>query len=248
MFGRKGLGGAPPPRGPGDGFDEATAPGGKVDLAMQAAIRLFTEVLRAAGRDPEALGLAGPPPADVARLVAECVTYTGENGPQYMTLGLTRDFHAFSYQPHCFLFLIANAAGIAESLPDIEARARIAAAECRVPLFHAQALRKWIAHVRPIGRALAERDFDGITRIMAMFESDLARLCDDAPEWLRNAIDLPGLAQEWRSGFPATIGRPLDAEVQRINGIPMSDFVAETITRFLAETQMRGLAGRQAHG
>jgi hypothetical protein len=53
---------------------------------------------------------------------------------------------------------------------------------------------------------------------------------------------------EWAEGFPATIGRPLGGSVQRMNGIPMPDFVADLLTDWLARLQARGLTERRATG
>ncbi|MGZ8999210.1 MAG: hypothetical protein ACXW2T_10190, partial [Allosphingosinicella sp.] len=55
-------------------------------------------------------------------------------------------------------------------------------------------------------------------------------------------VSIVDCAREWCSGFPGTIGRPLTAEVKRINALPMTDFVETLITDFLVETQMRGLS------
>ena len=57
-------------------------------------------------------------------------------------------------------------------------------------------------------------------------------------------IDLKALFMEWTAGFPGTIGRPLTDEVERMNGLPVTPFIAETLTRHLAELQAEGLRNR----
>jgi hypothetical protein len=243
MFGRKGLT-PPPPQGPNDGFDAIVAEGGKIDRAMCASIALLTQVLIDAGRDPGALAMAGPVPADVAGMIADCIVYNGEKGREYATLGITRDFEAFSYQPHCYLFVIANTIGIAQDLPVPEMRAQLAAPQAGEPLFHAHVMRRWVRHVRPIGKALAAQDMDGLTYCMNAVQEDIAAVIRAAPQWLREQVDLVQLAQEWAAGFPATIGRPLDSDVKRLNDIPMTDFVHETLVGWLARLQADGLRDR----
>jgi len=244
MFGRKGLGGLPPAQGTHCGVESIHAPGGKIDRAMQAAIHLFSEVLTQAGCDPDGLALHGPVPPGVAAMVAECVTYEDANGPAYLTLGLTHDFETFSYQPHSFLLLVANAVAIVESLPDSAARVEQAAAQCPLPLFHACVLRQWIRHVRPTEQALASRDFESMERLLQAFVEGLAGTCRYAPDWMRAQLDLQRLAADWCAGYPAAIGRPLRFDVQRINGLPVSDSVAGMVAQHLPEQRM----GRAALG
>jgi len=63
------------------------------------------------------------------------------------------------------------------------------------------------------------------------------------PEWA-GRMDLKSVFMEWTSGFPGTIGRPLTDDVERMNGLPVTPFIAETLTRYLAELQAQGLRDR----
>lgn len=241
MFGRKGL---QPPAGPEDNFEAIVSAGGKIDRAMSAAIALLSATLAETGRDAGALALPGPIPTDVSGLIADCITYRGKDGPEYATLGVTPDFKAFSYQPHCYLFVIANTVGIAEQLPD--ERARFAGPQCAEPLFHAHVMRRWARHVLPVGKAMAAADREGLTRCIMAVRDDIVAVANAAPAWMHDILDLRQLAADWGGGYPATIGRPLDESVKRMNGIPMSDFVAKTLTDWLARLQADGLRGRSA--
>lgn len=243
MFGRKGLT-SPPPPGSADDFEAIVAAGGKIDRAMSGAVALLTQVLADAGRDPGALGMSGPAPQNVAALIAECITYDGDKGREYATLGVTRDFKAFSYQPHCYLFVIANTIGIAQDLPVPEMRAQLAAPQAAEPLFHAHVMRRWVRHIRPVGKALAAQDMAALTQCMKAVQEDIGSVVRATPQWMREQLDVVQLAKDWAAGFPATIGRPLDASVKRMNDIPMPDFVHETLVNWLARLQARGLSER----
>lgn len=248
MFGRKGLGGS----GAGDGgatperrdFEGVVREGGSLDRALCASIALFSEVLAAAGEDPGALGMEGGGSGRVGELLAQSITYTGAAGPEYVTLGVSQDFKAFSYQPHCFLFLVSNAVGICEDLPDTQTRAQIAASECAVPLFHAHVMRRWASQVVPVGKAMAANDGDALHRAMMTIQHQIRAVIDAAPPWMRERVDLDSLAADWLTGYPATIGRPIDETVRRLNGLPMSDFVHQTLTDWMANLQMQGMARR----
>ena len=100
---------SPPTGGGGEPF-----PIDKMDHALDAVIRLFTRVLDDAGVDCGALAIRGPVPADVGGLLANCTTYRDGSTPTYLALGITPDFKAFSYPPHCRLFFILNSVGICE--------------------------------------------------------------------------------------------------------------------------------------
>lgn len=243
MFGRRATGfgsKAPPSPPPSDwlSFD-------KMDAALDAAIRLFTHALDAAGQDCGALAIRGPKPAAVAQRLADCIVYPGEGGEHYLTLGLTRDFKAFSYQPHCQLFLILNAVLILEDLPDSPLRAQIAVSQVPQPLVHAHMMKRWIKFIRPVGRALTQGEevLTGLMRDILTETREVARL---VPGWIAERVDCEAIAHEWCLGFPGTIGRPIDADVQPINDLPMSEFVAQLITDFLARTQAQGLMERRA--
>ncbi len=247
MFGRKGLGSS---NGSGrdsapNNFDAMVAPGGKIDTAMSAAIGLFTRILQEEGRDVGNYAMPEHNGAQVRELVAKCITYEDGGVAQYATLGVTRDFNAFSYQPHCFLFLINNAAMIAEDLLPGPQRAMLAASQCREPLFHAHVMRQWIKHIRPVGKALTSNEPEALDLCFKALIADVAKVVQSAPQWLSSETNLGNLAKEWLSGYPGTIGRPLDGEVRRINNIPMTDFVAELLTDWMAQIQAQGL--REQH-
>ena len=58
------------------------------------------------------------------------------------------------------------------------------------------------------------------------------------PEWIVQQLNFEEIAKEWiLGGYPAAISQPLTADVKRINMLPMTDFVADMITKFLAEAQ-----------
>jgi hypothetical protein len=213
-----------------------------MNAALDAAIRLFTQALEQAGRNCEGLAIAGPPPASVAALLADCVVYPGEQGPEFLTLGLTRDFEGFSYQPHCRLFLIINAALILEDLKAGPLRADIADSQVLRPLVDAHMMKRWIKYIRPTGRAVAEGDTARLSTIMPELLAETAEIGGRAPRWLLERVSIEECANEWCSGFPGTIGRPLTPDVKRINDLPMTDFVERMITEFLVETQMRGIS------
>jgi hypothetical protein len=249
VFGRKGLADSTTPLcDPDRGVESIVARGGKINIAMQAALCLFTDALRNAGRDPGELALPGPVRPNVGTLVANCVTYEGSRGLEYATLALTGDFEDFAYLPHCFLFLIGDAVGTAETLPDPRMRAQLVAEQCPEPLFHAHAMRQWLRHVRPVENALAGGDEQAMQRAMADFAGDLALLRDSAPGWMQDEVDLEELVEDWCSGYPVVIGAPLKPTVRRINGIPMARPVAELVEDFLAEFRMGSYASRAAYG
>ena len=260
MFGRKGLGGnggaggGSGGTGPGTGgprpdrgLGSVVLPGWTIDRAMCAAIAVMGEALSAAGQHPGALAIDDAPVPGTSNMIAQCITYDGAAGPEYVTLGVTRDFEAFSYQPHCFLFLISNAVGICEDLPDRETRGRIAASQCVQPLFHAHVMRRWCRHVLPVGEAMTERDDAALGACLEALKADILEVMRDAPVWMRERCDLPALAGDWISGFPATIGRPLDGSEKRLNGIPMPEFVHRTLVDWLTGMQAQAMVqGRRA--
>jgi len=261
MFGKKGLsptGGNGRGDGPGNGsgggrpgrrdLAGVLEQGGSIDRAASAAIALFTETLRAADLDPGALAGTGPIPENLNAMLADCITYDGNKGREYVTLGTTRDFKAFSYQPHCFLFLISNAALICQDFPDVQVRAPIAAPECIVPLFHAHVLRRWSRYVLPIGTALGRGDDDALGGIMRALLEDIFSIVDDAPEWMRERGNLQQQSSDWGSGFPSTIGRLIDTDVKRLNDIPMSDFVHQTLVDWMAKMQAQSMHAQHRSG
>lgn len=227
----------PPPPPPGDNWP----PFDKMNSALDAAIRLFARALEQAGRDCEGLGTAGPPPPAVASLLADCVVYPGERGSEFLTLGLTRDFESFSYQPHCRLFLIINGAHLLEDVSEGSLRSEIALSQVPGPLIEAHMMKRWIKYIRPTGHAVAGGQMERLSEIMKSLlaeTNDVARL---APRWISERVDIGQAGQEWCSGFPGAIGRPLTPEVKRINNLPMTEFVEKLITDFLVEMQMQGL-------
>ncbi len=241
MFGRRKtpVNQAPPPPSPPRPWEPAE----KMDRALEAAIRLYTEAFRTAGGDCMALGLPGAPPSGVAGLLADCVVYN--DGREFLTLGVTRDFEAFSYQPHCQLYLMINAALILEDLPPSPLRNEIAIAQVGAPLIHAQLMRRWITSIRPAGDALKAGQ-TALSALASRMLADLQSVAEQTPPWLAAKVDLNDCLDQWRGGFPGAIGRPLDPNIQRMNGLPVTKFIETLLTDFLVETQMRGLQGRQS--
>lgn len=240
MFGRRKIpfgADAPPPPPSADEW----LPFSKMNHALDSAIRLFSRALEQAGQDVGGLAIAGDPPPDVAALLADCIVYAGETGPEYLTLGISPDFKSFAYQPHCRLFLIINAALILEDLPPGPLRSEIAVSQLPRPLVDAHMMKRWIAFIRPTGAAMAGGDGEGLGQIVQHLISDVRAVESLSPRWISERVPVQDCAREWCAGYPATIGRPLDAEVKRINDLPMSDFVEELITQFLVETQTRGM-------
>ena len=229
---------APPPA-------DVWPPFQKMDGALEAALRLFTQALEQAGQDCGGLGVRGPVPACVARLLADCVVYEGSRGRGYLTLGLTPDFKAFTYQPHCRLFLMLNCALLLEDPVSSDLRAPIAVAQVPRLLVEVQMMKRWIKYIRAAGTAASADDGDELRRIVQDVVAELTEIAQQAPAWIGAHVNLRDCVTEWCSGFPAAIGRPLSADVRRLNDLPMTDFVEKMLTEFLIQTQMRGVAARR---
>ena len=75
--------------------------------------------------------------------------------------------------------------------------------------------------------------------------ADLMDVLNSVPPDWASRIDLKAMFMEWSGGFPGTISRPLTDDVPRMNGLPMTPFIAVTLTKFLAELQMRGISERR---
>jgi hypothetical protein len=223
---------------------ETSLPVEKMNAALDAAIRLFTHALKQAGQDCGGLALDGPAPPAVASLLAESVTYPSENGSEFLTLGLSLDFKAFSYQPHCRLFLIINAALILEQLRDSPLRSDVAMGQVPRQLVDAHMMKIWIKYIRPTANAIADKDKNILATILRPLISETKNLRQLVPSWIAQRVNVEECSREWCSGFPATIGRPLTADVKRINKLPVTEFVGKLITDFLAEAQMEGLRER----
>lgn len=244
MFGRRtGFGTrapSPPPPPPSDIWP----PYQKMDSALDAAIRLITRALDSAGHDCGGLAIRGPVPTNVAKLLSDCIVYQGENGPGYLTLGLTRDLKGFSYQPHCRLFMIINSVLLLEDPISSELRGQIAVSQTSRALVDAHMMKRWIKYIRPVGKAAAAGDGDGLKSILLNIRREVAEGVQAAPAWISEHVNLNECADEWTSGFPGTIGRQLSPDVKRLNDLPMSDFVHKQLIDFMAETQARGMARR----
>jgi len=245
MFGRRTtpFGGAPNPPSPPSNDD--WPPFKKMDAALDAAIRLFSRALEQAAQDIGGLSIPGEAPPSVSSLLADCIVYPGRNGPEFLTLGITRDFKGFTYQPHCRLFLILNAALILEDLQLGPLRSDIAISQVPRPLIDAHMMKKWIRLIRPTGDATANGDMDRLSAIAQQLPANMMEIGRLAPRWISERISIEECAHEWSTGFPGTIGRPLAPDVKRINNLPMTDFVEKLITDFLVETQMQGLNERR---
>lgn len=246
MFGRRktpfGGNANPPPSPPqaGEPF-----PIDKMDHALDASIRLFTRVLDDAGVDAGSLALRGQPvPEDVGRLLASCTTYEHDGKPTYLALGVTPDFKQFSYPPHCRLYFILNSVGICEDPHAASILRELAPGQIPAPLIDAQLMRRWIRYILPTGAAMKDgpNSLDALVRAMIDEMIQVVRLI---PSGFADPSAVQHIVHEWASGYPGTIGRPLDDSVTRMNGLPVTPFIENTLIEELARLQMQGLsAGR----
>ena len=246
MFGRRktpfggNLNPPPPP------VDKDPFPIEKMDCALDAAIRLFTRVLDDAGVDAGKLALRGQSvPDGVGALLADCTTYRGEEngGPTYLALGITADFKAFMYPPHCRLYFILNSVGICEDPAAQSMLDQLAPGQLPRPLIDAQLMRRWIRYILPTPEAMkgGQATLEALHRQLM---GDLMDVLNQVPAPWAETIDLKELFKEWTAGFPGTIGRPLTDDVERMNGLPVTPFIGETLIKFLGELQMRGISER----
>ena len=233
---------SPPPAPPGgkDPFPIA-----KMDDALDAAIRLFTKVLDKAGADAGELAIRGPVPDNVSALVANCTTYRGEDdgGLTYLALGITADFQAFMYPPHCRLYFILNATGICEDQHTQSFLDTLAPSQLPGPMVDAHLMRKWIRYILPTPEAMRGGPAALDALVQAMM-GDLMAVIRQVPAAWAERLPLKESFKEWASGYPGTIGRPLTDDVQRMNGLPVTPFIADTLTRYLAQLQADGLRNR----
>jgi hypothetical protein len=247
MFGRrKEPFGAPPSAPPPPGGKEPF-PIDKMDHALEAAIRLFTRALDDAGVDAGGLALRGAVPADVGALVAGCTTYCNSDDGilTYLALGITPDFKSFSYPPHCRLYFILNSVGICEDPAAAAILRDLAPHQLPGPLVDAHFMRCWIRFILPTAEAM-RGGRDALEAMMRSMIDDLVEVARQVPRPFAERIDLQALLREWTSGFPGTIGRPLDDSVPRMNGLPVTPFIEEILMTELARLQADGL--RQQRG
>jgi hypothetical protein len=216
-----------------------------MDRALEAAIRLFTRAFDNAGVDCGYLGLRGQPvPEDVSGMLARCTTYAGRDGrQQYLALATTSDFQQFNFLLHCRLFLILNSTDICESPHAAPSLNTIAAGQFPGPLVDAWLMRRWIQFIpSAIGvlksGAAAQQDYFG--RLGTALGEVVSAT---RPDW-REAIGLRERYMQFADGFPVGMGLPLDADVPRMNGLPMTAEIAAHLTNHLSEMQARGLAQR----
>ena len=251
MFGRRkvpfGSGPASPPPPPPPPSGKEPFPIEKMDAALVAVIRLFTRTLDEAGVDAGGLTMRGDVPANVAQLLAGCITYRGEDdgGPTYLALGLTKDFKAMMYPPHCRLYLIINSAGICEDPLTQSFLSKLAPEQLPGPLVDAHLMRRWIRYILPTGQAMTQGSKALETLHQQMME-DLMAALRQVPLDMRTKLDSEAKFMEWSDGFPAVVGRPLTPDVERMNGLPVTPFIGETLTRFLADLQARGIQQERA--
>ena len=248
MFGRRkvpfgGAAGSSPPPPPPAGKEGY--PIERMDEALSAEIKLFTRVLSEAGVDCGGLALRGPVPADVTRLLADSTTYRGEDdgGLSYLALGITRDFKAFMYPPHCRLYFIINSTGICEDAHTQSFLKQLAPGQLPAPMIDAHLMRRWIHYILPTGKAMT-RGPDALMELHRKLVDELVAVARLVPPNFAPHVNLDDLVREWSGGFPAVVGRPLTDEVQRMNGLPVTEFIEQTLTASLAELQMRGLRER----
>lgn len=236
-FGRRNDGpSAPPPPIGGDN----EFPIRKMRDALELAIALCSDVLLRTGRDCGTLGIHRPYPPNVGRQLAECITYNSENQPSFLALGQTKDFIGFSYQPHCSLFLIINAIGIAESIALSPQMPTIALRElCSRALVNAHLMRNWIDYIQPTGKALGD-DAEVMTGLLVAMRKSMRRIFLHAPDWLTNEVDVEAQLVGWGGGWPGTLTHPLKSDTARLNGLPLTPFIEQVLTNFLVEAQMNG--------
>jgi hypothetical protein len=247
MFGRRkhppemsGPGSPPPPPGGGEPF-----PIDKMDRALEAAIGLFTRALDEAGVDAGQLALRGQVPADVGGLVAGCTTYRDGATPTYLALGISPDFKAMAYPPHCRLFFILNSVGICEDPAARSLLNDLAPHQLPGPLIDAHFMRRWIRFILPTADAMKQGQA-ALESMMRRMVDELVEVAAMVPRQFAERIDLELRMREWASGFPAVIGRPLDDSVPRMNGLPMTPFIENVLTNELARLQADRL--RQQRG
>lgn len=243
MFGRrKEPPASPPPPGGSEPF-----PIDKMDAALDGAIRLFTRVLDDAGVDTGALAIRGDVPANVTQALADCTTYRSDasGGLTYLVLGLTPDFKAFMYPPHCRLFFIINSTGICEDEHTQSFLTELAPGQLPGPLIDAHLMRQWIRYILPTGEALRAGQ-SALETLHQNLMRDLMAVLNRAPPELARGIDDKQVFRDWAGGFPGTIGRPLDDSVPRMNGLPVTPFIEDVLIRALASLQADGL--RQQRG
>jgi hypothetical protein len=245
VFGRRKtpFGGPPSPPPPG-GKDPY--PIDKMDSALDGAIRLFTRALDHAGVDAGRLAVRGAVPARVTAALADCTSYRGEDdgGLTYLVLGLTSDFKAFTYQPHCRLFLIINSTGICEDPAAAGILDQVAPDQFPSPLLDAHLMRRWIRYILDVPPAL-RAGASAIEALHRRLMDDLIEVISSAPPAISGKVQARSHFDDWSAGLPAAIGRPLTADVPRMNHLPMTPFIENTLIQFLAEVQASGLAERR---
>ena len=194
---------------------------------------------------PRELAIRGAVPPSVTQALAECTTYNGQDdgGLTYLVLGLTKDFKAYAYLPHCRLFLIINSTGICEDEHAASILNQLAPGQFPGPLLDAHLMRRWVRYILPVGEALVAGG-SALGALHQQLTADLMSVLDSVPPALVDKVDRQSAFQEWADGFPGTIGRPLTSDVPRMNGLPMTPFIEDVLTRFLADLQMRGVTNR----
>lgn len=218
-----------------------------MDGALEAALRLFTDAIEQAGQDCGGLAARGAPPQGVAPLLTTSVTYAGKDGPEFLSFSLTKDFKGFTHQPNCRLFFIVNSASILE-MANSDLRAQIALNQVPSALVDAHIMKCWLGYVERIGDAMRDGNEKGLIGLFHAMVAEIVEVGRRAPAWIARQIDVDSRVQEWRSGLPAVSGRQLTADVKRIGGLPMTDFIAGMINDFLVEAQVQGIQARAAAG
>lgn len=240
MFGRRknpvGGGPATPPPGGKEPF-----PIEKMDRALDGAIRLLTRALDEANVDAGKLAIRGSVPSGVTDALAACTSYRGQDDGSltFLALGLTPDFKGFLYPPHCRLYLIINATGIAEDPAAFDILKSVASAQFRRPLIDAHLLRRWIRFILPMPEAMRGGPA-ALGTIAKRIRAELMAVINDVPPAWASRIDFGALIDEWTSGYPGTIGHKLTPDVRRMNGLPVTPFIEKTLTNYLADLQMQG--------
>lgn len=106
-------------------------------------------------------------------------------------------------------------------------------------------MRAWIRYIlqTPDAMKAGPAALEALHRQMM---DDFMSVMNLVPPAYARTMDLKAVFMEWTSGFPGVIGHRLTDDVERMNGLPVTPFIAETLTRFLAELQARGLREQSA--
>ena len=174
-----------------------------MDRALEGAIRLFTRVLDEAGVDSGGLAIRGEVPANVTQALAECTTYPGQDdgGLHYLVLGITPDFKAMMYPPHCRLFMIINSTGICEVQHTQSFLLQLAPEQLPGPMVDCHLMRRWIHYILPTGETMSQGG-DALGALHRRIMDDLIDVLRRVPPAFQQKMDLESIFKEWSAGWP----------------------------------------------